>query len=157
MADQATTSKDSPPEEEALSSDDFLASLADGAGYKEPEPDAEGNVDRMDAMEHRMNMAELNVQARDAIEQFKVKYPNATDLTAQKYVTAVRGGDADAMGEAIEVAIRTGMEADTRGVDGPKTLRVEEASDDAMGEENLPMNWNQAALQAANVSAADVY
>ena len=157
MADQATTSKDSPPEEEALSSDDFLASLAEGAGYKEPEPDGEGNVDRMASMEHRMNMAELKNDARDAIDDFKTKYPDATDITAQKYVTAVRSGNADAMGEAIETAIRTGMEADTRGADGPKTLRVEEASDDAMGADNVPMNWNDAALQAANVSASDVY
>ena len=144
-------------EEEALSSDDFLASLADGAGYKKPEPDAEGNVDRMKSLEHRVDMAELNVQARDAIDAFKTKYPNVTDLTAQKYVTAVRAGDSDAMGEAIETAIRTGMEADTRSADGPKTLRVEEASDDAQGEDDVPMNWNQAALEAANVSASDVY
>lgn len=155
MADETKTSE----EEEAMSNDDFLAMLAEGAGYTEPKPDPEASqeANQMAGMQHQINMLQLKDETRERSDGFKTKYPNATTATVQKYVKAVRENDHDAMGDAIATAIRTESEADTRMEDGPRTLRVEGASDDEGGLPDVPMNWNSAALESAGVDASDLF
>jgi hypothetical protein len=154
MADETTK----PEEEEALSNDDFLATLAKGSGFEEPKPDeTTGEVDEMAGMKHQLNMLQLDKDVRDTGDGFKAKYPDATEATIQKYITSVRNNDMEAMADAIEAAVRTGIEAETRNEQGPRTLAVEAGSDEASALGDVPMNWNQAAMDAAGVTASELF